>query len=123
MDEARARGEALRYEMLGNNYREKVSGDTNPVSADLRALSDVFCWGTVWSRPQLSLRDRSLASLSMLVARHQMRAFAIEIAGALHNGVSPIEIAELILQSAVYCGIPNALEAMSVFETAAKEME
>jgi 4-carboxymuconolactone decarboxylase len=74
-------------------------------------LATEFAWGSVWTRPGLSLRDRSLATLSMCIALNRPAEIKIHLRGAIRNGVTQVELRELILHSFLYCGGPAALDA------------
>lgn len=105
----------------GLEVRTDVLGDTHVDSAlnkardqgngPLQQMVTEFAWGTVWTRPGLERKQRSLATVSMLIALNRPQELAGHMRGALANGVSPDELRELVLHSAVYCGFPAAIDA------------
>lgn len=119
-------GLRVRTEVLGPGHVQRAldaaqaQGDTS-----LQQLVTEFAWGTVWTRPALDRKQRSLATVSMLVALNRPQELAGHLRGALANGVTPEELRELMVHSAVYCGFPAALDASrrltEVLEAAAHE--
>jgi len=119
-------GLQVRTEVLGAAHVQRAldaaqaQGDTS-----LQQLVTEFAWGTVWTRPGLDRKQRSLATVSMLVALNRPQELAGHLRGALANGVTPQELRELMVHSAVYCGFPAALDASrklaEVLEDAAPE--
>lgn len=111
-NEAFEAGQAVRRQVLGDKYVDSVSqtrGD--PFAQVLQQYVAENCWGGIWTRPGLDHKTRSflnLAMLSALVRPHELR---IHIRGALNNGITRDEIAEVFLQTAMYCGTPAAVEA------------
>ena len=79
-----------------------------------------YCWGAVWGRPGLDLKTRSLLNLAMLTALNRPHELRLHARGALNNGCTREEIRETLLQAAVYCGVPAALDA---FRSAAAELD
>lgn len=108
-------GLAVRNETLGN---EHVQRSLNAAQAQgngaLQQLVTEFAWGTVWTRPGLERKQRSLATVSMLIALNRPHELAVHMRGALSNGVTPDELKELMLHSAVYCGFPASLDASRI---------
>ena len=79
------------------------------------------CWGSIWTRPGLELKTRSLLNLAMLCALNRSTELGVHTRGALNNGASEVEIRETILQAAVYCGMPSGMEGFKVTERVIKE--
>ncbi|KWR87490.1 carboxymuconolactone decarboxylase family protein [Cupriavidus sp. IDO] len=102
----------VRTEVLGDAHVQRAldaaaqQGDTS-----LQQLVTEFAWGTVWTREGLDRKQRSLATVSMLIALNRPQELAGHLRGALANGVTPQELRELMVHSAVYCGFPAALDA------------
>ncbi|CAG2149158.1 hypothetical protein LMG31506_03960 [Cupriavidus yeoncheonensis] len=102
----------VRTEVLGPAHVQRAldaaaqQGDTS-----LQQLVTEFAWGTVWTRAGLDRKQRSLATVSMLIALNRPQELAGHLRGALANGVTPKELRELMVHSAVYCGFPAALDA------------
>ncbi len=114
------RGMHIRRTVLGNEHVDKANAQTNDFNADFQAFITHYAWGEIWARPGLPKRDRSLITLAMLIALNRKAEFQMHVKAALNNGLSPDDIKELILQSAIYCGLPAANEA---FHTAAEILE
>jgi len=108
-------GLAVRSETLGN---EHVQRSLNAAQAQgngaLQQVVTEFAWGTVWTRPGLERKQRSLATVSMLIALNRPHELAVHLRGALANGLTPDELKELVLHSAVYCGFPASLDASRI---------
>ncbi len=104
-------GLALRKEVVGADYVERSLAEADDLTRDFQAFVTEYAWGAVWTREGLSRRDRSLLNLGMLTALGKPNELKLHLRGALTNGVSREEIREALMQSAVYCGVPAALEA------------
>jgi 4-carboxymuconolactone decarboxylase len=87
----------------------------------MQELVTEYCWGAVWSRPGLDRRTRSLLNIVMLTALGRSHELALHVRGALTNGVTPEEIQEALLQAAIYCGVPAAMEAQRTAEAVLSE--
>ena len=119
-DEARlAHGDELRRAVLGDEYVQQSRKRATEFTAPLQELVTEYCWGAVWGRPGLDLKTRSLLNLAMLTALNRPHELRLHVRGALNNGCTREEIQETLLQAAVYCGIPAALDA---FRNAANEL-
>lgn len=113
MDERFTKGLATRKQVLGEMpVAQRVASAQGELNADLQKYLTEFAWGDIWSRGQLSLRDRSLATISMLAAQNRPTELKTHIEGALNNGVTMEEVAEVFLHAAVYCGFPAAMTCM-----------
>jgi 4-carboxymuconolactone decarboxylase len=117
-DGALERGRAVRGEVLGNGHVERSLENASDFSRPMQELVTEYCWGDVWSRPGLTRRDRSLINLGMLTALNRSHELAVHTRGAIRNGCTPEEIQETLLQTAIYCGVPAAMEAFRVVEDA-----
>jgi len=110
--DAREQGVALRAKVLG---KEKVAAADRSVDEFMRPFRefvDAYCWGTIWTRPGLDLKTRSLINLSMIASLNRGHELKIHLHGALNNGVTHDEVREIFMQVAVYAGVPAALDAM-----------
>jgi 4-carboxymuconolactone decarboxylase len=109
--ERRAVGAQIRKEVLGSSHTQ---GNANPHLFDSVFLefTEDFCWGNVWSRPGLTRPIRSMLNLAMLASLGRWHEFEVHVRGAVNNGVTEEEIAEVLLQAGVYAGIPVAAEAL-----------
>ena len=113
-DERFDAGMAVRREVLGDAHVDRAAAATTEVTADFQNLVTRYAWGEVWSRPGLARRDRSIAVLSSLIALRHWEEFAMHVRAAITNGLTREEIVEVVLQSAVYAGVPSANHAFSI---------
>jgi 4-carboxymuconolactone decarboxylase len=107
-------GLEMRKRVLGADYVAAATADPDDLFRPLQELVTEYCWGTVWTRPELPPRTRSLLTIAMLIARGQDQELALHVRGALRNGCSQQEIVEAIVHSAVYCGVPAAISGARV---------
>jgi 4-carboxymuconolactone decarboxylase len=117
-DSAYERGRTVRGEVLGSHHVERSLANASDFSRPMQELVTEYCWGVVWARPGLERRDRSLINLGMLTALNRSHELAVHVRGALTNGCTVSEIQETLLQAAIYCGVPAAMEAFRVAEDA-----
>jgi 4-carboxymuconolactone decarboxylase len=101
-------GLKIRRAVLGDAHVEKSLQDKNAFSADFQDLLTRYAWGEIWARPGLPQQTRSLLTLSMLVALNRGDEFRLHLRAALRNGVTRDVIKEVLLQTAIYCGVPAA---------------
>jgi len=113
MSQRKASAAERRREILGDEYVNATSADESPGGRALRDFVLDSAW-SVWTRPGLALRDRSLLVLAMTAATGRMDEFAIHCRSAVRAGVVPDEIDELVLQVAAYCGVPAGVAARRV---------
>ena len=104
------RGLKIRREVLGDEYVDRATEPSTEVGQAVQELITGYCWGSVWSRSQLSRRERSLMTLSILAALNRPHEIALHVSGALNNGLSSEEIEEVFLHVAPYAGIPAAID-------------
>jgi 4-carboxymuconolactone decarboxylase len=116
-------GMAVRREVLGDSYVEQASAKTTDFTRDFQQIVTEFAWGTVWTRPGLDRRSRSMITLTALIARGHHDELALHLRGALRNGLTRDEIKEVLLQAAVYCGVPAANAAFRVAQRVLDEVE
>jgi 4-carboxymuconolactone decarboxylase len=116
-------GLAVRREVLGDSYVEQAAARTTDLTRDFQTLVTEFAWGTIWARPGLDRRSRSMITLTALVARGRDEELALHIRAALRNGLSQDEIKEVLLQTAVYCGVPDANAAFRIAARVFEETE
>jgi 4-carboxymuconolactone decarboxylase len=115
-DERRERGMKIRREVLGDEYVDRAQAGSTPLTKDFQNLMTRYAWGEIWARPGLDRRTRSCITVAMTVALNRPDELAIHLRGALRNGVTVAELREILLQTAVYCGIPAANTAFKVAE-------
>ena len=113
-DEARQRGMKVRREVLGDEHVDAAVEKTTDFTADFQDFITRYAWGEIWSRPGLDRRTRSAITLTALVAVGRLDELAMHVRAALRNGLTPDEIKEILLQSAIYCGVPAANSAFAV---------
>ena len=108
------KGLKIRKEVLGAEHVQKSLDSATDFTAPMQKLVTEWCWGELWSRPGLDRRTRSIINLSMLSALNRPHEVRLHVRGALNNGLSQDEIIEILLQVAIYCGVPAALDSMKV---------
>jgi 3-oxoadipate enol-lactonase/4-carboxymuconolactone decarboxylase len=113
-EERRDAGMTVRRAVLGDAHVDRAVAATTEVTADFQDLITRYAWGEIWSRPGLARRDRSIAVLSSLIALHHWDELAMHLRAAQTNGLSREEIIEVILQSAIYAGVPAANQAFAI---------
>jgi 4-carboxymuconolactone decarboxylase len=107
-------GMRVRREVLGDEHVDRAVAGTTPFTEDFQDLITRYAWGEVWTRPGLDRRTRSCITITALVALGHHEELALHVRAALRNGLSEAEIAEVILHSAIYCGVPAANAAFKV---------
>ncbi|MBV9113364.1 MAG: carboxymuconolactone decarboxylase family protein [Hyphomicrobiales bacterium] len=100
-----------RREVLGAEYVDNAIASADDFSRPLQELVTEYCWGAVWDRPGLDRKTRSIINLAMLTALNRPHELKLHIKGALNNGLSKAEISEVLLQTAIYCGVPAAVDS------------
>ncbi|HUB54770.1 MAG TPA: 4-carboxymuconolactone decarboxylase [Mycobacterium sp.] len=108
------RGLAVRREVLGDSYVDQAGARTTDLTREFQTLVTEFAWGAIWTRPGLDRRSRSMITLTALIARGRDEELALHFRAALRNGLSWDEIKEVLLQTAVYCGVPDANAAFRI---------
>ena len=114
-------GMAVRREVLGAAHVDRAEAAKTDLTADFQEFITRYAWGEVWTRPGLDRRSRSMITLTALIAHGHWSELELHLRAALRNGLTREEIAELILQSAVYCGVPAANHAFAVANAVLKE--
>jgi 4-carboxymuconolactone decarboxylase len=109
-----ARGMRVRREVLGDAHVDRAVANTTPVTADFQDFITRYAWGEIWSRPGLSRAERSMVTLTALVVLRQDEELAMHLRAALRNGLTPEQISEVLLHTAVYAGVPAANRAFAV---------
>lgn len=107
-------GMKIRRAVVGDAYVDKSLASMDDFNRDLQGLITEYCWGAVWGRPGLERRERSILNLGMLIALNRGSELKLHVRGALNNGITREEISEIILQTAIYCGVPAGLEATRI---------
>ena len=123
LDEVHDAGMAVRRQVLGDAHVDRATAATTDLTRDFQELITRYAWGSIWTRPGLDRRSRSLITLTALVARGHHEELAMHLRAAINNGVTVEEIKELLLQTAIYCGVPDANTAFRIAqEVLAQEM-
>jgi len=117
------KGLALRKQVLGAEYVEKSMASADSFSMPMQELSTEYCWGHVWTRPGLALRERSLINIAMISALNRPHELKLHVKAALNNGLTREEIREVILQVAVYCGVPAGIDSTRIAREAFAELD
>ena len=120
-DSAYDRGMKVRREVLGDDHVDRTIGRTAEFTADFQDFITRYAWGEIWSRPGLDRKTRSCITLTALVALGRLDELEIHVRAALRNGLTEGEIGEVLLQCAVYCGVPAANSAFSVAQRVLSE--
>lgn len=115
-------GLKTRREVLGADYVDQAVGQADAFSMPMQMLVTDYCWDQIWNRPGLDRKTRSIINLSMLSALNRGHEFKLHVKGAIHNGLTKDEIQEVLLQVAVYCGVPAGVEGFRLAKEAFKEM-
>lgn len=123
MSERYDEGMRIRREILGDEHVDAAVAGTTDDTAAFQDLITRYAWGEIWARPGLDRRTRSAITLMALVALNRERELAMHIRAALRNGLSRAEIGEVLLHSAIYCGVPAANGAFAVFRDVMAEEE
>jgi 4-carboxymuconolactone decarboxylase len=107
-------GMAVRRAVLGDEHVDRATASATDLTRDFQQLITEYAWGTIWTRPGLDRRSRSLITLTALVARGHHEELAMHLRAALTNGLTVDEIKETLLQTAIYCGVPDANTAFRI---------
>lgn len=113
-DDAHERGMKVRREVLGDEHVDEAIRSTTELTADFQSFITRYAWGEIWSRPGLDRRTRSCITLTALIALNRSEELEMHLRAARRNGLTVEEIEEVLLQSAVYCGVPAANTAFAV---------
>ena len=111
------RGLAKRRHVLGDSYVDRALANVNDFNREFQRLTTEYCWGDVWGDETLSPRERSILTLGMVAALGKMGEFANHVRGAAVNGLTPKELSSVLVQIAIYCGIPVGADWFQVAES------
>ena len=112
--ERAAQGMAVRREVLGDAHVDRAAAGTTAFTGDFQDFLTRYAWGEIWSRPGLSRAERSMLTLTALVVLRQEAELATHVRGALRNGLTPEQIAEVFLHVGIYAGVPAVNRAFAV---------
>jgi 4-carboxymuconolactone decarboxylase len=114
-------GMEVRREVLGSEHVDRATANASDFSREFQELITEYAWGTIWTRPGLDRRSRSLITLTALVAGGHDEELALHVRAALTNGLTSDEIKETLLQTAIYCGVPAANTAFRIAQQVLEE--
>jgi 3-oxoadipate enol-lactonase/4-carboxymuconolactone decarboxylase len=114
-------GMEVRREVLGPEHVDRATANATEFTREFQQLITEYAWGSVWTRPGLDRRSRSLITLTALVARGHHEELAMHLRAALRNGLTMDEIKETLLQAAIYCGVPDANTAFRIAQEVLEE--
>jgi 4-carboxymuconolactone decarboxylase len=117
------KGMEIRREVLGDAYVDRAMAQMNGFNQPLQELVTQYCWGALWGREGFSKRDRSVVNLAIIATLNRSHELKAHIRGAINNGLSKDEIAEILLQVGVYAGIPAAVDSFRTANETLAEME
>ena len=117
------RGMKIRKEVLGAEYVEKSFAAADDFNRPLQELVTEYCWGAVWGRDELPKKTRSMLNLAMISVLNRPHELKIHVKGAIKNGCTKDEIREVLLQVAIYGGVPAAVDSFRIAREAFNEME
>jgi 4-carboxymuconolactone decarboxylase len=111
------RGLAKRRQVLGDAYVDRALAKVDDFNRDFQRLVTEYCWGEAWGDETLSPRERSILTLGVVAASGKMGEFATHLRGARANGLTPNELRAVLVQIAIYCGIPVGADCFQLAET------
>jgi len=117
------KGMSVRRAVLGEAHVDRTIKNKNAFNEDFQDLITRYAWGEIWERPELPRHTRSLLTIAMLVALNRTEEFRMHVRAAFNNGVTRDEIKEVLLQTAIYCGVPAANSAFHAAAEVFKEMD
>lgn len=115
-EDAYSEGMRVRREVLGDEYVDRALAQATPLSEPFQELITRYAWGGVWTRPELDRRTRSAITLALLATLGRDQELGLHVRAALRNGLTPTEIGEVLLQTAVYAGVPAANAAFAIVQ-------
>jgi 4-carboxymuconolactone decarboxylase len=117
------KGMEIRKSVLGKEFVEKSFASADDFNMPMQELTTEYCWGAVWGRDGLPKKTRSMLNLAMLSALNRPHELKMHLKGALTNGVTKEEIREVLLQVAIYCGIPAGVDAFRIARETFAELD
>ena len=120
--EAFEKGLKTRREVLGAEYVDNSIKNAGDFNMPMQELVTEYCWNDIWNRPGLDRRSRSMINLSMLTALNRPHELKLHLKGAINNGLTKDEIREILMQTAIYCGVPAAIDSFRCAKEVFDEM-
>jgi 4-carboxymuconolactone decarboxylase len=121
--ERHVKGMEVRRAVLGNAHVDRAQGNLNEFNSEFQNLITRYAWGEIWGRPGLPRHTRSLLTIAMMVALNREEELKLHLRAAANNGVSRDEIKEVLLQTAIYCGVPAANSAFHLAQEVFTQMD
>lgn len=121
-EERHAQGMAVRRGVLGDAHVDRAVANTSDLTAPFQEFITRYAWGDVWARDGLDRRTRSIVTLAALTALRAENEIALHVRAAITNGLTPVEISEILLHTAVYAGLPAANAAFAIAQRTLAEM-
>jgi 4-carboxymuconolactone decarboxylase len=116
------KGLKTRREVLGADYVDNAIQNADDFNRPLQELVTEYCWNEIWNRPGLDRRTRSIINLSLLTALNRPHELKLHLRGAINNGLSKEDIQEVFMQTAIYCGVPAAIDSFRTAKEVFKEL-
>ena len=116
-------GLAVRREVLGAEHVDRAFAEADEFTQPLQELITEYCWGAIWTRPGLPRKTRSLINIAMITALNRPHEVKLHLRAALRNECTKEEIMEVLLQAAIYCGVPSAVDSFRIAREVFKETE
>lgn len=116
-------GLEIRRSVLGAEYVDNSINNATDFNRPMQELVTEYCWGEVWARPGLPKKTRSMLNLAMITALNRPHELKLHVRGAINNGVSKEEIQEVLLQTAIYCGVPAAIDSFRTAKEVLDELD
>lgn len=117
------KGLKVRREVLGAEYVDRAIATADDFNRPMQELVTRYCWGEIWNRPGLDRKTRSMLNLAMLTALNRPHEIKMHVRGALNNGLTRAEISEVFLQTAIYCGVPAAIDSFRTAKEVFAELD
>ena len=121
--ERHANGMAVRRAVLGDAHVDRTQANRNEINGEFQDLITRYAWGEIWTRPGLPRHTRSLLTIAMMVALNREAELKLHLRAAANNGVSRDEIKEVLMQAAIYCGVPAANSAFHMADEVFRKMD
>lgn len=122
-DDLFERGMAIRREVLGDEYVDRANANRTALTSEFQDFITRYAWGEIWGRPGLNRKVRSCITVAMLVALNHTEELALHLRAAERNGVTRNELREVLLQTAIYCGVPSANTAFRIAQDVLGDLE
>ena len=116
------KGLAIRRQVLGSDYVDNALKTADSFNMPLQELVTTYCWGEIWGRTGLDRKTRSMLNLAMISALNRPHEVKAHVRGAINNGLTKEDIQEVLLQVAIYCGVPAAVDSFRIARETFKEM-